>query len=546
MQGELEWLLYNHEHTTGAMYRLLKRSGENLDSEPLVLRSSSVGKGVVTAAEWDVVSKVMLPNARVVTLVPLDLAAAAMTLYGKTPTTKAIMAALSKLPDGWSSEEEDEDEAQDDEEGEEDGEEGGEEGSSEKEEDGESEEEQEEPDGDTEEGEEEPAGGTEEEDGAGPSSKVAKYVLDPVPPQIESELQAYARFRTAPLSTVRRGAACLEVTTGNDRSNLLRFFGYLSVEKGVKVTSLVHILASPRLALVVKRYVEDIVAQRGLRYGSAAKYVLSISCVARFAHEMVKQAGNASQLDGSVLGALSALHQQCIAEAARHDAFRQTPVNWLDWRECQLTRVHAERIAGATNATLGALRDACLLALLTYQPPDRVGVIRTLRVGHSLLSAANGAYQLNVASPTAHKTAAVFGPTKTGMPAAIGARITAYVADAKLEHGDYLFYTGQDASRPLDSSAWSRLVKSCFKRHSARKVPLAPKELRASFVTFLKGNEHSNAVLRAAATAMRHSSKTQASHAYNKGDSTTIAAAVNVAEAYAARFSAAASSSSAT
>ena len=44
---------------------------------------------------------------------------------------------------------------------------------------------------------------------------------------------------------------------------------------------------------------------------------------------------------------------------------------------------------------------------------------------------------------------------------------------------------------------------------------------------------------------MRHSSKTQASHAYNKGDSTTIAAAVNVAEAYAARFSAAASSSSA-
>ena len=544
MQGELEWLLYNHEHTTGAMYRLLKRSGENLDSEPLVLRSSSVGKGVVTAAEWDVVSKVMLPNARVVTLVPLDLAAAAMTLYGKTPTTKAIMAALSKLPDGWSSEEEDEDEAQDDEEGEEDGEEGGEEGSSEKEEDGESEEEQEEPDGDTEEGEEEPAGGTEEEDGAGPSSKVAKYALDPVPPQIESELQAYARFRTAPLSTLRRGAACVEVTTGNDRSNLLRFFGYLSVEKGIKVTSLVHILASPRLALAAKQYVEHMVKHRGLRYGSAAKYVLSISCVARFAYEMVKQAGNASQLDSSVLVSLSTLHQQCIAESAKRDAFRQTPVNWLEWRECQLARVHAERIAGAADADLGALHDACLLALLTYQPPDRVGVIRTLRLGHNLLPATNG-YQLNVASPIAHKTAAVFGPTKTTMPAAIGVRITAYVAAANLEYGDYLFYAGEDASRPLEPFAWTRLVKNCFKRHSERKVPLAPKELRASFVTFLKGNDHSDTVLRAAATAMRHSSKTQASHAYNKGDNQTIAAAVKVAEAYAARFSAAASSSSA-
>ena len=38
-----------------------------------------MSKGVVIAAEWDVVSKVMLPNAHVVTLVPLDLAVAAMT-----------------------------------------------------------------------------------------------------------------------------------------------------------------------------------------------------------------------------------------------------------------------------------------------------------------------------------------------------------------------------------------------------------------------------------------------------------------------------------
>eukprot|EP00966_Prymnesium_polylepis_P063969 1483688-Prymnesium_polylepis.1 len=58
VQGELEWILYHHEHTTGAMYRLIKRTQEAFDlcdDETLVLRSSSVGKGMITAVEWAVV-----------------------------------------------------------------------------------------------------------------------------------------------------------------------------------------------------------------------------------------------------------------------------------------------------------------------------------------------------------------------------------------------------------------------------------------------------------------------------------------------------------
>ena len=70
-------------------------------------------------------------------------------------------------------------------------------------------------------------------------------------------------------------------------------------------------------------------------------------------------------------------------------------------------------------------------------------------------------------------------------------------------------------------------------------MPLAPKELRASFVTFLKSGNHSDATLRSAAVALRHSSKTQDSDAYNKGKSDRLmAAAVKVAEEYAATFNA--------
>jgi hypothetical protein len=63
--------------------------------------------------------------------------------------------------------------------------------------------------------------------------------------------------------------------------------------------------------------------------------------------------------------------------------------------------------------------------------------------------------------------------------------------------------------------------------------------LRASFVTFLKSGNHSDTTLRSAAVALRHSSKTQDSAAYNKwkGDRLT-AAAVKVAEDFAATFKA--------
>ena len=75
-------------------------------------------------------------------------------------------------------------------------------------------------------------------------------------------------------------------------------------------------------------------------------------------------------------------------------------------------------------------------------------------------------------------------------------------------------------------------------------MPLPPKEFRAAFITWLKEGEHADATLKAAAIAMRHSSKTQASSAYHKGKhDKVIAAAMRVAEAYAQRFSPTAASS---
>lgn len=83
---------------------------------------------------------------------------------------------------------------------------------------------------------------------------------------------------------------------------------------------------------------------------------------------------------------------------------------------------------------------------------------------------------------------------------------------------------------------WTKVVQAVFKRQAG--VPLAPKDLRSSFVTFLMSDANSDAPLKqAVAHAMRHSTAQQASIAYDKeGAARNWAAAVRVAAAYAARF----------
>ena len=93
----------------------------------------------------------------------------------------------------------------------------------------------------------------------------------------------------------------------------------------------------------------------------------------------------------------------------------------------------------------------------------------------------------------------------------------------------------QDQPKPLSAPQWTKLVKAAFKTHVG--VPLAPKELRSSFITFLRSGDNSDAALKSAAFAMRHSSAQARGPAYDKERSERLsAAAVQVATDFAAGF----------
>ena len=170
-------------------------------------------------------------------------------------------------------------------------------------------------------------------------------------------------------------------------------------------------------------------------------------------------------------------------------------------------------------------------------PPDRVGVSRLLRLGDTLKPTATG-FDLDLSRPGQHKTSAAVGPTINAVPAPTAKLLTAWLG-ATGRTGSiaqpHVFVPGADASKPLGAPQWTKLVKAAFRAHAG--VPLAPKELRSSFITFLRSGHNSDAALKSAAFAMRHSSTQARGPAYDKERAERLsAAAVQVAGEFAAGF----------
>ena len=282
----------------------------------------------------------------------------------------------------------------------------------------------------------------------------------------------------------------------------------------------------------------------GRKYSYAAKLAASFVAVASFVASHRASGGDAPTVQS--VAQLTALHLQCRQQARQQDKFdlAEKPEAWLEWDAIQHVRVAAEAALANAKSNANKLkltRDVTVLRLIADQPPDRVGVVRTLKLG-ATLKKLDGSYELDLSEPGLHKTSAVFGATRTSINASITPWLDRYIEMAGVPQGGYLFYTKGDKLSAVSSSVWTHRVKATFARHGD--VALAPKDARSSFITFLRSGEHDDEAVKAAAIAMRHSSKTQASRAYDKGESDRrVSAAMKVASDYSAKFTSSASSS---
>jgi len=555
-QAELEQLLFAQQPIgqTGAFYRLLQRAGQA--GRALSLRRASVSQGLLSDAEFDELRGKLHSGFRVFTLVPMDAVEAALSTFGASESSDALLHALGfNRPPEWTVDAHD-DESEQEGESEEDGEEEDEEM---EDDDDEEEDDEEEEEGDDEEeddddnGEEGGSCGsangiggndyptTEEEDGppvADDEPIASNQSAIEVTPTLEAQLTAFAQWRTSLINRNRKGKAVVGRTAIEDRRCILHFFAWLHHVKGVESPSF-NLFASPHMGAVVQSFAEE--KALSCKYSRVANLLGKLVSASRFTHAMLQTKTPNVIVDAGPVNQLIALHTQAMCEAreqAKFDAVKP-PKAWLDWSACQCARLSAEQAVAAcdaeaaVNEKLELVRDCSLLTLLTALPPDRVGVYRQLKLG-SQLKIVGDTMQIDLSERGAHKTAAIFGPSRVTLTATVATRIRDLVDLDHLQHGECLFH-GQERSSPLSPSAWTRLVQTTFKAYSG--VALSPKDCRSSFVTWLKDGEHGDDTLRAAAQAMRHSSTMADSAAYDKhGTDRVVAAAVAAADAFANRF----------
>ena len=552
---------------TGAFYRLLQRT-PGAAGRALCLRKASVGQGLVTDAEWDLLRKPLESSVRVLTLVPVDVAVKAITVFGETARSAKLIEALGyDRPSEW------------DEAGEEEGEEEGgkqaeDDDDEEKEDDDDSEADH---SGDRSDGEasiaateqfqcdEEEDDGEEADEGGGggegwqqqggrakKKTRVATYTLMDIPPALQRELDSFAEWRLKPINRDRDGVSVEAVTVAGNKADALRLLGWLKSEKNI-APSFGGVFGSERLGQAVQAFVEHLRAC-GRTYATCAGYARSFIAVARFVHAArVARAPQGEGVSTTAVDAMRRAHRQIMQQARLEQKFSAKPKAWLDWPAVLTARARAvsqyelRKEEGGPGART-RLFDAALLTWLTVVPPDRVGVARKLQLGVTLKpsAAGEGGFELDLSTPDAHKTAALFGPSTTPVPAAACALLRGWLAEAGLAAAQqpYVFVLGGgrggggavDHAKPLDARRWTEVVKAVLKRQAG--VPLAPKDLRSSFITFLLSDANSDEALKkAVAHAMRHSPAQQGSAAYDKEAAERAwTSAVRVAGAFAARF----------
>ena len=281
-----------------------------------------------------------------------------------------------------------------------------------------------------------------------------------ISPGLEAELAAFDAHRAAPLNHSRKGVAVAPETRKSDRKRILRFMAWLNQTFKFKVPPTLGVFAHSQVGAAAQRYIKELVEKHGRKYCYVANMAASLVAVASFVS--VRRGGSP---DSNVVAELSALHLQCCQQARKQKKFdlSEKPAAWLDWDEVQRVRVAAEEALSAATTDSQKLKLTCdvtVLRLLADQPPDRVGVVRTLKLGTTLRREPCGSYVLDLSTPGAHKTSSVFGATRTTINASIVPCLDRYIKIAAIPQGGFLFHARNNKMEVVTPSAWTERVKS--------------------------------------------------------------------------------------
>jgi hypothetical protein len=333
-------------------------------------------------------------------------------------------------------------------------------------------------------------------------AKCQNMALSPVPKALDDEFKAFEQYRGAEFCRHRASSQVVSTTIEGDRSNALRWLGFVCREYEQRPT--LKLFASARVSEWTEAWVTKL-RELGLKASTLSVYINGVLSMAHYAVTLVEhpQLCPAEELVN--------LRRQAESISKNERLFETRSKTWISWEAANEGRVKCiEKYNACTDRMQkqALLRDCLIMAFHTLQAPDRVGVVRRLRLGYpggSLYKKpGESTYTVDI-SKMRHKTSRFYGPQISTLPLSIQPFVEAFEESLVFEPvGDnpYLFHTSS-YQYGQSSSGFCQLVKACFQRHTGIACP--PKQLRASFCTFLRSSDGIDEELKeSCAHAMKH------------------------------------------
>ena len=493
MQRHVENVLFARSDggSTGAVWKLLNQTG--LGRTSLIVNKSAANQGIVTTKEMEEVLQIFrqtsarsidpcsLGRVRSCTLLPVATVACICRIFGRSPASVALLRALSQhIPESWESEAEREalaargevdlllEEAIEGQDFEAEDKSFGDELT-----------------------EMAPFSVTAEDE-----AKMSNCVLDRPPSLLVSELGAYIAFRTDTFAARRTGGAVVSCTSEGDRQSLLRFYGWLHRSNRLPDDAFLYLslLARPDVGDLVQDYASWMQQELSLRFSTIANYLNGLVSVMSYVYNTTELPETTLAMEPTPLTMVINLRAQAEKQSRTQNMFDKRVGGWCTWDQVQQARVKAVELlnassGGNTPQYVSLLRDTTAISLLSLVPPDRVGLIRKLRFGHTL-KRREGGWRLDLTKARdGHKTSRFYGPFAAALPDELTGVLNAYAAVLELEVDGteaYLFHPTRSGAidRPVESSAWTAYVRALFTRLVGSAV--APKTLRSIFITWIR------------------------------------------------------------
>ena len=251
------------------------------------------------------------------------------------------------------------------------------------------------------------------------------YALTPTR-SLRDQLAAYVAHRTRTFAARRAGGAVVSASADHDTQALLRFLGWVEKTNRTPAGAQLDVCFLTRgdMGTLAEAFAEWLQNTRHVRYTTISNTLSGLVSMMYYVYSELVVEPEVLELSPSPIEQVVNLRDQAVGAIKQQNLFEPKIIQggWITWDQVQQTRInalaHLDSLpsTATSNQRRVALMQATMICFLSMLPPDRVGVVRKLRLNHTLVRREEGGWRISLTKRGEHKTRWILSPTHPPQP----------------------------------------------------------------------------------------------------------------------------------